>query len=156
MAREVAYVAMTRGREANHAFIATDLPDPDYDGAPTPARTGRQVLEQILATQGAELSATETIRRLHHETESLANARRDPRDPGASGDERELSKKSSPPHYRLRPLTQCSLPPPTAHSSPPYAAPNPTVLARAMPMHGMPMAPSEHALPPPRRPSWTT
>jgi conjugative relaxase-like TrwC/TraI family protein len=72
MAREVAYVAMTRGREANHAFIATDLPDPDYDGAPMPARTGRQIFEQILATQGAELSATETIRRLHHETESLA------------------------------------------------------------------------------------
>ena len=72
MAREVAYVAMTRGRQTNQAFIATDVPDPDYDGAPAPAVTGRQVFEQILATQGAQLSATQTLRQLHHQAESLA------------------------------------------------------------------------------------
>ena len=72
MAREVAYVAMTRGRNTNQAFIATDVPDPNYDGAPAPAVTGRQVFEQILATRGAQLSATETLRELHHQAESLA------------------------------------------------------------------------------------
>jgi AAA domain-containing protein len=72
MAREIAYVAMTRGRDSNHAFIATDQPDPNYDGAPSLALTGRQIMEQILATQGTELSATETIRQLHHQAESLA------------------------------------------------------------------------------------
>jgi conjugative relaxase-like TrwC/TraI family protein len=71
MAREVAYVALTRGRDANHAFIATDLPDPDYDGAPTPAPTGRHIMGQILATQGAELSATQTLRQLYDHAESL-------------------------------------------------------------------------------------
>jgi conjugative relaxase-like TrwC/TraI family protein len=72
MAREVAYVAMTRGRQTNQAFIATDVPHSDYDGAPTPPVTGRQVFEQILATQGAQLSATQTLRQLHHQAESLA------------------------------------------------------------------------------------
>jgi hypothetical protein len=72
MAREVAYVAMTRGREGNHAFVATDLPDPHYDGATTSARTGRQIMEQILATQGAELSATQTVRKLYDRAESAA------------------------------------------------------------------------------------
>ncbi len=72
VARETAYVAMTRGRESNYAFIATDLPDPDYDGAPTPARTGWQIVEQILANEGAELSATQTVRNLYAQAESLA------------------------------------------------------------------------------------
>ena len=27
MSRELAYVALTRGRKENHAFIATDIPD---------------------------------------------------------------------------------------------------------------------------------
>jgi hypothetical protein len=72
MSREVAYVALTRGREANHAFIATDLPDPAHDGAPEPDQTGRHVFEQIMATSSAELSATATLRKLHHDAESLA------------------------------------------------------------------------------------
>ncbi|MGH3263976.1 MAG: hypothetical protein ACRDNS_18510, partial [Trebonia sp.] len=72
MAREVAYVAMTRGRQTNTAFIATDMPDPTYDGAPEPAATGRQIFEQILASPGAQLSATQTLRQLHHDAESLA------------------------------------------------------------------------------------
>jgi conjugative relaxase-like TrwC/TraI family protein len=72
MAREVTYVAMTRGRDSNQAFIATDIPDPNYDGAPATEVTGRQVFEQILATQGVQLSATQTLRELHHQAESLA------------------------------------------------------------------------------------
>jgi conjugative relaxase-like TrwC/TraI family protein len=72
MAREVAYVAMTRGRDTNQAFIAIDIPDPNYDGAPAPELTGRHIFAQILATQGAQLSGTQTLRELHHQAESLA------------------------------------------------------------------------------------
>jgi ATP-dependent exoDNAse (exonuclease V) alpha subunit len=37
MSREALYVAMTRGRDANYAYVATDLPDPR---PPTPNRHG--------------------------------------------------------------------------------------------------------------------
>jgi hypothetical protein len=63
MAREDLYVAMTRGRDSNRVYVATDLHD---DDCPTPAghhertQTGREVLDRILATSHAELSATET------------------------------------------------------------------------------------------------
>ncbi len=72
MSRELAYVAMTRGRAENHAFIATDIPDLGYDGAPAPEQTGRHVMAQILATTGAQTSATQTLRALHDEATSLA------------------------------------------------------------------------------------
>lgn len=61
--REAAYVAMTRGRAANHAYIAIDCPDVDHDGAPTPPADGARVLRAILANSGAELSATESLGR---------------------------------------------------------------------------------------------
>ena len=61
--REAAYVAMTRGRAANHAYVAIDSPDIDYDGAPTPPADGPSVLRVILANSGAELSATESLGR---------------------------------------------------------------------------------------------
>ncbi len=63
MAREDLYVAMTRGRHTNRLYVATDLFD---DDCPTPAghhertQTGRDVLDRILATSHADLSATET------------------------------------------------------------------------------------------------
>ncbi len=63
MAREDLYVAMTRGRHANHVYVATDLIDDDCRApagrAPEPP-TGRQVLERILATTHIEPTATET------------------------------------------------------------------------------------------------
>jgi conjugative relaxase-like TrwC/TraI family protein len=69
MAREHLYVAMTRGRDANHAYIPLDhhdgidgIDEAHHDHAPGPApATGRDVLEQILATTGAEPSATEQL-----------------------------------------------------------------------------------------------
>lgn len=69
MGREDLYVALTRGRHANHVYVATDLPDEDRPpglplGAPT-RPTGREVLERILATTHAELSATETWASFH-------------------------------------------------------------------------------------------
>ncbi len=72
MSRELAYVAMTRGRTENHAFISTDIPDLGYDGAPAPEQTGRQGLAQILATTGAQTSATQTLRALQDDATSLA------------------------------------------------------------------------------------
>ena len=72
-ARETAYVALTRGRHTNHAYVVTDEPvAADYDGPPGPALTGRQVLERILATTGAEQSATETLRARQDDAAGLA------------------------------------------------------------------------------------
>ena len=64
MTRETLYVAMTRGRDANVAYVAVDKPDPSHDG-PHPGEndeaTGRSVLMGVLQHVGAELSAHETI-----------------------------------------------------------------------------------------------
>ncbi len=70
MGREDLYVAMTRGRHHNHAYVA--VPDDGDDCHPetvpghsapattTTAAAGREVMEQILTTSLAERSATET------------------------------------------------------------------------------------------------
>ena len=64
MPRENLYVAMTRGREANTAYVAVDRPDIAHVG-PRPGDDGdvtaRSVLFGILQHVGAELSAHETI-----------------------------------------------------------------------------------------------
>ena len=62
--KENLYVAMTRGREANHAYVATDRPDSVHAG-PHPgdniAASARTVLFGVVQHSGAELSAHETI-----------------------------------------------------------------------------------------------
>ncbi len=62
--REVLYVALTRGAEANHLYVDTHYdPDPDtgHDGlAATPSAV--EVLEGVLRREGAEVSATDMIR----------------------------------------------------------------------------------------------
>ncbi|WP_313541154.1 MobF family relaxase [Leifsonia aquatica] len=62
--RENLYVAMTRGRDSNIAYVAVDRPD-DAHGIPHPSdhpdATARSVLFGILQHVGAELSAHETI-----------------------------------------------------------------------------------------------
>lgn len=64
MTRENLYVAMTRGRDDNVAYVAVDKPDAFHDG-PHPGDgdgvTGRSVLAGVLKHVGAELSAHETI-----------------------------------------------------------------------------------------------
>ncbi len=64
MTRENFYVAMTRGKEANIAYVAIDKPDPAHHG-PHPGdneeATARSVLFAVLQHVGAELSAHETI-----------------------------------------------------------------------------------------------
>lgn len=81
--REAAYVAMTRGRDANHAWVIVEEPDGDDPTFSAP-KTGREVLEGIIGTSSAEYSAHETrtsaarsasnMQRLAHEYETLAAA----------------------------------------------------------------------------------
>ena len=62
--RENFYVAMTRGRHANHAYVVTDQPDHDHRH-PHPSdntdATARSVLYGVLQHVGAEPSAHEVI-----------------------------------------------------------------------------------------------
>ena len=66
MAREDLYVAMSRGRDLNRAYVITE-PDGDdcLPGTAQPSRTALEVLREILATSHAELSATETWETYH-------------------------------------------------------------------------------------------
>jgi conjugative relaxase-like TrwC/TraI family protein len=60
--REALYVLATRARHRTTLYVATDPPvDVATEHAPPQPRTARNVLEQVLANQTAELSATETI-----------------------------------------------------------------------------------------------
>ncbi|EYR62527.1 conjugal transfer protein [Actinotalea ferrariae CF5-4] len=63
MVRENLYVAMTRGRHDNHVYLALDTIEAacDYPPEHQISQGGRDALEAILTTPGAELSATETI-----------------------------------------------------------------------------------------------
>lgn len=62
--RENLYVAMTRGRHGNYAYVSTSHPDEEH-AAPHPAEDpdadARAVLYGVLQHKGAEKSATETI-----------------------------------------------------------------------------------------------
>ncbi|SQH21700.1 Dtr system oriT relaxase [Jonesia denitrificans] len=64
LTRESLYVAMTRGREANIAYVAVDRPDDSHSG-PHPGdndeATAQSVLSGVLQRVGAELSAHETL-----------------------------------------------------------------------------------------------
>ena len=60
--RENLYVAMTRGREHNHAYVIVDTAD-DIHGAPDEEGvTVKSVLIGVLANSGAELSAHQVIK----------------------------------------------------------------------------------------------
>ena len=72
--RETFYVAMTRGRHSNHAYVTLDraddhaLPHPGDD----PHATARSVLYGVLQPSGAELSAHKTIVAEHEQWGSIA------------------------------------------------------------------------------------
>jgi excisionase family DNA binding protein len=60
IARGALYVALTRGRDGNTIYVATDAIDPDRDRIPDPAeRTPYDILQRIVVTSGAETSTTE-------------------------------------------------------------------------------------------------
>ncbi len=59
MGREDLYVAMSRGRHTNCAYVVVDQGEPECLPGQAPS-SGREVLEQILATSHTEPSATET------------------------------------------------------------------------------------------------
>ena len=89
MTREVLYVALTRARESNRAYVCTDaLPEPLQGFADAPI-TGRGVLTAVLSHVGAATSAHEvraeeaeaaaSIRTLAAEYETLAHLAEAPR-----------------------------------------------------------------------------
>lgn len=61
MTREALYVAMTRGRDRNTAYVALDNPDLEEHLQPAEPPTGRGVLAGVLAHVGAEPSAHQAI-----------------------------------------------------------------------------------------------
>jgi len=73
MSREALYVAMTRGRDANIAYVATDAVGPTCDRLPDvrAERSGRDIMTKILATSGVEVSATQTLRQRREAATSL-------------------------------------------------------------------------------------
>lgn len=60
--RENLYVAMTRGREANIAYVALDQSDDNHGSPAGETADARSALVGALANSGAELSAHQTIR----------------------------------------------------------------------------------------------
>ncbi|MTV27624.1 relaxase domain-containing protein [Nitriliruptoraceae bacterium ZYF776] len=73
MTRETCYVALTRGRDANIAYVATDQPDTEHHQHPADTDvTARSVLTGVLRHVGAEPSALETITAEQHTWASIA------------------------------------------------------------------------------------
>jgi hypothetical protein len=72
--REVLYVAATRGRESNMIYVDTSFdPDPatGHDGT-IAQQSASEVLACVLANEGADLSAHETLERAQHHTEDFS------------------------------------------------------------------------------------
>jgi len=71
--REVLYVSATRGRESNSLYVDTSFdPDPATGHAPAISqRTAQDVLASVLANQGSDLSAHESIERAQLQAEDF-------------------------------------------------------------------------------------
>jgi conjugative relaxase-like TrwC/TraI family protein len=73
MTRESLYVALSRGRASNRAYVVTDEAlDIDLHVPPGPALDALDVLRTVLARESSEHSATETISETLEAAESLA------------------------------------------------------------------------------------
>ncbi len=75
MTREAFYVAMTRGRYANHAHVITERRTDTDQPAPEQAASTQAVLEQILANTGQQLSAHDTRAQLEHQAQQWISRR---------------------------------------------------------------------------------
>ncbi|MET3803993.1 conjugative relaxase-like TrwC/TraI family protein [Nakamurella sp. UYEF19] len=77
ISREAFYVAMTRGRLANHGYVPTDTPpagaDPlsDHNHGSADAATARTVLQSILDNSSADISAHQTMTEQLEQAESI-------------------------------------------------------------------------------------
>ena len=60
--RENLYVAMTRGREHNHAYVIADTADDNHGAPDGEGATAKSVLLGVLTNSGAELSAHQMIK----------------------------------------------------------------------------------------------
>jgi hypothetical protein len=72
--REVLYVSTTRGRESNRLYVDVAYdPDPatGHDGAVAP-QTAHDVLAGVLANEGRQLSAHETLARAQRQSDDIA------------------------------------------------------------------------------------
>jgi hypothetical protein len=73
MSREVLYVAMTRGRTDNIAYVATDqLIDEDTSHGPVEHWTAHEVLSAVLRNRGADLAAHDIMRNEQDTAEGIA------------------------------------------------------------------------------------
>ncbi|GAB2481179.1 hypothetical protein GCM10027063_24140 [Promicromonospora xylanilytica] len=70
--RENLYVAMTRGRDTNMAYVALDEPTTDHNPRPDDKTTARSILFGVLQHSGAELSAHQTRTAEHHKWTGIA------------------------------------------------------------------------------------
>jgi conjugative relaxase-like TrwC/TraI family protein len=123
MTREAFYVAMTRGRYANHAHVITDQ-DPDADQPNATSAAGTQaVLEQILANTGQQLSAHDTRAELEHQAQQWVSRRQvDAIEPPArTGERRQFAPVES-----RRGATTISRSPGIRHALPPMGRTRPT------------------------------
>lgn len=75
MTREAFYVAMTRGRYANHAHVITDSDTHTDHPAALQAASTRAVLEEILANTGQQLSAHDTRAQLEYQAQQWISRR---------------------------------------------------------------------------------
>jgi conjugative relaxase-like TrwC/TraI family protein len=70
--RENFYVAMTRGRDNNRAYVALDEPTTDHSPRPDDKTTARSILYGVLQHSGAEMSAHQTRTAEHHKWTGIA------------------------------------------------------------------------------------
>ena len=70
--RENLYVAMTRGRQTNVAYVALDRPDESHAAPPPEEVTAKTVLFGVLQHSGVELSAHQTIAEEQEHWSSIA------------------------------------------------------------------------------------
>jgi hypothetical protein len=122
LTRALMYVGMTRGRDANNAYVASHQGTSDLH-EPHSEQTMQDVLEAVLNDPGVEQSAHEVMR------QELDNATRLDRlipstNTSANSTPRiAISPQSSPPTSTQPTRQRSKPPPPTAPSSPNSAAP---------------------------------